>query len=238
MQYQGGKARISKEMARVITETSGGGRTLVSLFCGACSVESKCTEFSHIILNDSHEYLIAMLKAVQEGWVPPDAVTEEQYKYIRDHKDEDKALTGFVGFGCSFGGRFFEGYARNRTNKNYAAVSKRSLLKDMKTLADKEYAEFICGDYRDLVLPDSCVIYADPPYVNTKQISRQSFDTQQFWDYARETSKRHLVFISEQTAPDDFVSIWEKDVRRTLDVNKSNNFKATEHLFVHKRYVN
>lgn len=42
------------------------------------------------------------------------------------------------------------------------------------------------------------------------------------------------MFISEQVAPDDFVSIWEKPFTRTLDVNKSNQFKVTEKLFIHK----
>ena len=53
------------------------------------------------------------------------------YDYIRTHKDEDHVLTGFVGFGCSFGGKWFGGYARNAGGTNYAAQSKRSLLKDM-----------------------------------------------------------------------------------------------------------
>lgn len=42
------------------------------------------------------------------------------------------------------------------------------------------------------------------------------------------------MFISEQTAPEDFISIWEKPFTRTLDVNKSNQFQVTEKLFVHK----
>lgn len=46
--------------------------------------------------------------------------------------------------------------------------------------------------------------------------------------------KNHIMFISEQTAPEDFISIWEKLFTRTLDVNKNNQFKVTEKLFVHK----
>lgn len=42
------------------------------------------------------------------------------------------------------------------------------------------------------------------------------------------------MFISEQIAPEDFVSIWQKPFTRTLDVNKDNQFKVTEKLFVHK----
>ena len=140
-------------------------------------------------------------------------------------------LSGFVGFGCSFGGKWFGGYARNKTNTNYALQSKKSLLKDMNTLMD---AEFICEDYRNVVLPDNCVIYADPPYNGTTGYGKEKFDSEAFWEYIREISKEHLVFVSEQTAPSDFICIWEKPFTRTLDVNKNNQFKVTEKLFIHE----
>ena len=206
--------------------------TFVSLFCGSCSVESKIKGFDRMILNDKHEYLIQMLKSVQQGYELPDHISEEEYKKISNNKDENPALTGFVGFGCSFGGKWFGGYARNKTGTNYAAQSKRSLLKDMATLMD---AEFICKDYADVELPSiSCVIYADPPYDNTTGYGKEKFDSIKFWNYARKISQNYLMFISEQTAPEDFIAIWEKPFTRTLDVNKQNQFKVTEKLFIHK----
>ena len=67
-----------------------------------------------------------MLNAVKHGYDLPESVSEQEYKYIREHKDDDPALAGFVGFGCSFGGKWFGGYARdNRTSRNYASVSKQ-----------------------------------------------------------------------------------------------------------------
>lgn len=236
MRYQGGKSRISKQIAEIITNLRPqiGGQVcdFVSLFCGSCSIESKVTGFSRKILNDKHEYLIAMLKGVQSGYELPDAITPEEYKYIREHKDEDKILTGFVGFGCSFGGKWFGGYARNKTGTNYAAQSKKSLLKDMAGLMD---VEFTCSDYRDVELSKNCIVYADPPYDGTTGYGREKFDSAEFWDYMRKISQNHIVLISEQTAPEDFISIWSKPFTRTLDRNKENQFKVTEQLFVHKR---
>ena len=126
MRYQGGKSRISTQIAAII-ERERESNTFVSLFCGTCSVESKVKGFDKVICNDSHEYLIEMLKGVQNGYNLPEEISEEQYKYIRDHKDENKILSGFVGFGCSFGGKRFGGYARNKTGTNYALRSKKSL---------------------------------------------------------------------------------------------------------------
>lgn len=182
MQYMGGKSRIARRIAEFINEIprrkitncqapcpdnhacGGGADCFVSLFCGSCAVESKVQGFSRKILNDRHKYLIAMLQGVQNGYELPESITPEEYHYIRDHKDDDPALAGFVGFGCSFGGKWFGGYARNASGTNYALQSKRSLLKDMATLQD---AHFVCEDYRRVCIPPGAVIYADPPYNNT-----------------------------------------------------------------------
>ena len=87
--------------------------------------------------------------------------------------------------------------------------------------------------YRDVDIPIGAVVYADPPYNNTTGYGKTKFDSSEFWDYVRELSQTNLVYISEQNAPDDFVCLWEKPFTRTLDVNKDNQFKVTEKLFVH-----
>lgn len=126
MQYMGGKSRIARYIAEIINNTLNGGACFVSLFCGSCSVESKVTGYDRIILNDKHKYLIAMLRGVQAGYELPETITEEQYKAIRADKDADPVLAGFVGFGCSFGGKWFGGYARNKGGTNYAAQNSRN----------------------------------------------------------------------------------------------------------------
>lgn len=254
MQYQGGKSRIAKNISEVIiNEVSRwedqncfnncgsyqrerereSNTTFVSLFCGSCAVEAKLAPyFNKVICNDKHEYLIEMLKAVQNGYELPEHISEEEYKQIRLHKDENKVLTGFVGFGCSFGGKFFGGYARNKEQTNYALQSKKSLLKDIIQLQN---AEFTCLDYHDVPIPKYSVVYADPPYANTTTYQGQKFNTDEFWEYMREISKDNQVYISELTAPVDFECIWEKPFTRTLDRNKENQFKVTEKLFTYRR---
>ena len=144
MRYHGGKTRISKEISEVLNNALHGRQVphidrafrpaeyiyiyekpFVSLFCGACSIESKI-KAKRKILNDKHEYLIEMLRAVQSGYELPDTISEEQYRYIREHRDDDKALSGFVGFACSFGGKWFGSYARG-SGRNYAADGKHTI---------------------------------------------------------------------------------------------------------------
>lgn len=214
MRYQGGKSRISAQIARLISAR--GGACFVSLFCGSCAVESKVQGFSRKILNDKHAYLIAMLRGVQNGYELPELITPDQYQLIKAHKDWDPVLAGFVGFGCSFGGKWFGGYARNATGTNYALQN----------------AEFVCGDYRHLGIPPGSVIYADPPYNNTTGYGGEVFDTAEFWRAMQLLADTgHAVFVSEQEAPPGIVCVWERPFTRTLDRNKSNQFKVTEKLF-------
>lgn len=232
MMYVGGKARISKDIAEIISKS--GCNTLVSLFCGGCAIEAKVTGFDTLILNDKHPYLIAMWKSLQQGYILPTQINEKQYKYISEHKGDDPALTGFVGFCCSFGGKWFGGYARDRSGKrNFAMNGRRTIYRDLPHL---QTATFMCKDYRDVDIPQGAVIYADPPYNNTTGYSCEKFDSEAFWQYMRELAlKGHKVYISEQTAPNDFIAIWEKPIRRTLNVNINNRLMVTEKLFTYKK---
>ena len=107
MQYMGGKSRISNDISNIINKFTAGNQ-FVSLFCGTCAIESKITAAKKVC-NDLHPYLISLLTAVQNGYKLPDIVTREDYVRVKENKDEDKALTGFVGFGCAFGGKWFGG---------------------------------------------------------------------------------------------------------------------------------
>jgi DNA adenine methylase len=230
MQYLGGKSRVAKEIASVINLVSGD-TNFVSLFCGACSVES-LVKAETITLNDSHPYLIALLRGVQDGSVYlPENVSKEIYYWIKSNPDFDPALTGFVGFGCSFGAKWWGGYAQNKAGTNYAAQAKRSLLKKMETLKEATIHNL---DYRLVFIPEDSVVYCDPPYKNTTGYSNSDkFNHEEFWQYVRDMSRYNTVFVSELTAPEDFTAIWKKDINRILDKNKTNNFSSQECLFVY-----
>lgn len=265
MQYLGGKSKISKEIATLIDNilTNLWGlyeipwrkvthfntalecreydirerereRVFVSLFCGSCAIESKVNADVKI-LNDKHPYLIAMWRALQDGWIPPEEISKEQYKYIKEHKDEDMALSGFVGFGCSFGGKWFGGLASNKRGDNYCHRANKSVLKDMGGLQN---ATFLCLDYKDVEIPQGAIVYADPPYDNTTGYSLGDFDSNEFWNYARRLSETNIVLVSEEKAPDDFVSIWHKEQKRMIDNVNKNIFTKTENLFVYNKYKN
>jgi DNA adenine methylase len=227
MQYLGGKSRIAKDISGIINQYSED-RLFISLFCGTCSVESMVISKSKT-LNDSHLYLIELLKAVQNGYEIPEQITKEEYYRVKSNQDENKALSGFVGFGCSFGAKWWGGYAQNKARTNYAMQSKNSLLRKMNNLKD---ANILCSDYRTVKIPDGSVVYCDPPYKNTTHYSNSvGFNHEEFWEYMRNISKNNIVFISEISAPEDFTTVWEKPFKRVLDKNKDNIFVSIEKLY-------
>ena len=230
MQYMGGKSRISKQIAEILNSAIDKDTPFVSLFCGSCAIESK-VQADVKILNDKHPYLIAMWQALQNGWMPPDVVTKEEYYRVKANMDENPALTGFVGFGCSFGGKWWGGYAKDKRGDDYCGQAKRGLFKD---LTGVKSAAFTCLDYHDVEIPDGAVVYCDPPYVNTTGYTVGQFDTNEFWDYMRQLSKRCDVYISEESAPDDFECIWSKEKVRTLEKSDNVGRVKVEKLFKYK----
>src|SRR5699024_1863979 len=93
---------------------------------------------------DKHPYLIDMYNELQRGWLPPTELTRDEYNHIKDNQDELTHLSGFVGFGVSFAGKWFGGFATSK-DRNYCLNAHNSILKKMKTMQE---VKFKCKDYR------------------------------------------------------------------------------------------
>lgn len=230
MKYMGSKARHAKEILPIILSGRTDGQWYVEPFVGGANVIDKVD--GNRIGSDFNPYVIALWKAVSDGWVPPDLVTEEEYAEARRDRVED-ARTAFIGFGCSYSGKFFGGYARGDDAKgnprNYCAESKRNILKQAESLRGVQFHH--CS-YDDLEIPPNSIIYCDPPYLGTTGYATGSFDHDKFWQWCRDkVSEGHRVYVSEYTAPDDWVSVWEKTVNNTLTKDTGSK-KGVEKLFV------
>jgi DNA adenine methylase len=230
MRYFGGKSSISKHIAKYINDSQY--ELYVEPFCGACNIATK-VDIPNKTLNDKHKYLITMWKALQQGWIPPAELSEEQYRYIKNNKDENMALSGFVGFGCSFAGKWFGGFARNKEHQNYCLNAHNSVLKKFKTIKD---AHFTCLDYKLLDIIQNSVIYCDPPYKYTTPYCKAEvgvFDYDEFLEWARFRNKDNIVLISEykHNLPDDGVILLEIESRKSIRDKNGEQVKTTEILY-------
>lgn len=173
--------------------------------------------------SDCHPALIALYGALQEGWDPPPTVTREDYDRARLLLDSDP-LKGFIGFGASFGGRWFGGFARDQDGYDYARGSRRTLLRQFRHL---QGVEFECRSFFD-VEPGTWqgVIYCDPPYRGTKRYTTGAFDHAGFWDLCRRWVNTGVrVFVSELECPIDHQVRWS--IERTWSVARSVQPKTT-----------
>ena len=230
MQYLGSKRRIAKDILPIILQDRKKDQWYVEPFCGGCNLIDKVA--GKRIANDSHFYLIELLKAIQEGWQPPKTVTKEEYLHIKNNKEKYRPeLVGFVGFLCSFAGKWMNGFAKNNSNTNYALLGYKNLIKQAPNLQE---IVFYNVDYRMLKIPEKSIIYCDPPYKDTtKYKDTNPFNHLSFWEWCRNKVKEgHKVFVSEYNAPADFMCIFKKEISTTVNRNKIT--ARVEKLFVYK----
>lgn len=217
MQYFGGKSAIAKEIAPIIASAGG---FVWEPFCGGLSVTRELARLGcDVLASDVNPSLIALYRS--DPYDLPDRITEREYQAARLLPD-DNPLKAFIGYGCSFGARYFAGYARKRYARkpgvispeaNFAAIAKKALAAK---LVDCKNVEFLHADF-NAINPFSCnwTIYCDPPYANTTQGHGVMFDTAAFYRNCAQWSRNGAtVFISEYAEPPiDCNLVWQKEVQ-------------------------
>ena len=113
--------------------------------------------------------------------------------------------------------------------RNYSAEAYRNVLRQSGNLSG---IKFIFGDYADLPIPPSSIIYCDPPYANSSGYSIVGdFNTHDFWKWCdKKIDEGHKVFVSEYEAPEGWVCVWQKGVNSSLSKDTGSK-KAVEKLF-------
>tara|TARA_R110002020_G_scaffold183213_3_gene379344 strand:+ start:646 stop:1365 length:720 start_codon:yes stop_codon:yes gene_type:complete len=228
--YLGGKSRIYKKLINFMEAERRKDMTWVEPFMGSGKVLFNVK--GPRIGNDINHELIALFKAIQDGYEPPISISEEEYNYIKKNQSLfNDPLKGFVSIACAFGGQRWGSYARNKKGDNYALRSSNQLLKHKHKYKGVDL--YSCN-YKDLSIPSSSLIYCDPPYINTAGYGFE-FNHEEFYDWCREKVKEgHLVFISEYQAPKDFECVWSKKVLVSVAQSKI-NYKEEKLFRVHKK---
>ncbi len=227
----GSKARFAKEILPIVLEGRKPGQWYVEPFAGGMNMISEVK--GNRIANDRQEYLIAMWEALVQGWRPPRYITKEEYYEVKNLGDIvfDPCLVGWVGFNCSFRGKWFGGFAGRATTlegkeKCYQTEAINNVSKQ---IAKLNGVIIKSKSYELLELPSSSILYCDPPYEGTTGY-RDSFDNTAFWQWCREReSEGHSVYVSEYNAPKDFICVWEKQVKESMSLGER-GFR-TEKLF-------
>lgn len=234
IRYVGGKTRLAKPIANVLKEHVSKHTLYSEPFVGGNSMSKYTSAFGLLrILSDSNKNLIDLYKEIQAGWTPPEYVSENTYKELK--YADDSPLRTYVGYACSFGGKWFGGYARvstgrrDMTHESYVRVMKsRDYIKD---------AIFLHSDYRSCSIDSRHLVYCDPPYEGTLGYNTK-FNHTDFWNTIRcWVDMGATVLVSGYQAPNDFVDVWSKEYSTYIHHKPTNN-KKIEKLFMHKDYLN
>jgi len=208
MRYMGSKRRIAPYILPIVLKEHVG--QYVEPFVGGANVFDKVR--GPRIGADLNPYLIAALEWIRDDPTTlPRTLSEVQYELIREDKDHNPALTGYVGFALSYGGKWFGGYGRNNNSRDYGVEAYNNAQAQSIELRG---ATFKHSHYRNLSIQAGSTVYCDPPYRRT---TGWDFNHVAFWTWCRELAARGCkVFISEYTAPEDFTCVWSRAITSSL----------------------
>jgi DNA adenine methylase len=227
MRYMGGKSRIAKRIVDELRKYYVDGMTYIEPFVGGANVVAHVDFTDKRIAGDIDPRLIRMWEAVSNGWTPPLSLDEETYKRLKLEQPDDP-ITGFAKYGCSFGGKAWGGYARDKSGKrDLCNEDARRIISQQKGLVGSKW---YAGLYTDAPVTSNCLVYCDPPYAGTTDY-KTNFDHEAFWNVIREWSKDNVVLVSEYNAPDDFEAVWTLERKTGLKKSDGTSHSATERLF-------
>lgn len=223
MRYVGGKYRYASDLAGVI-------RASVPRWCdtylepfvgGGGAFERIGALFPKRYASDVDPNVVILWRAVAAGWLPPDTLTEQEYTALRHA--EPSPLRSFAGFGCSFGGKWFGGFARgvcapsqgaprgadaDTYGADNAASSSRGVRRAAPIFQGATVHE---GCFSWWHPAPGTVIYLDPPYAGTLGYASGAFDHDLFWRTAeRWTRSGCFVFVSEYASPSGWRDVWAR----------------------------
>lgn len=223
MRYLGGKHHLSKWVMDNILFSMGSCAKYREPFVGSAAVFSRIAPyFRDSVASDAHLDLVLMWKALAGGWQPPTHVSKEEYEALRH--SEPSALRGLVGYGASFGGKWFGGYVDTawdefykRNTRPYLETAARSVT-NISPVFERFPIEHL--DYREIEVDEETLVYCDPPYAGTTGYTAVGgFDSDVFWEKAALWAKAGAtVIVSEESCPEGWDVLSEKKRKAKLRV--------------------
>ena len=212
MLYRGNKRRIAREVLSFMPRANyfiepfvgGGGMTMYAVESG---------KFKEFLCSDINDLVIDYFLSLQSGWFPDEHYSREQFNEMKVlHKNKDyskysKAEICTVGFSCAFLCKFLSSYRSSGNSYKYPYTNAEKDLKFVNA------CNFRCCSYKEIEIPEKrCVIYCDPPYQSVLGYPTGAFDHEEFYEWAKEMSKDHYVYVSEENMPAGWKCIWNKEI--------------------------
>lgn len=188
--------------------------------------------FEKCYANDICKDLIMLHKLVKNNEFKNPKITKEKWMEYK-FSTKSSAERAFAGFGCSFGGSFFNGYINDPTNNDMTYSSLMRIAPKIQNVVftNKNYIDFLQNFKFDP--KKKYVIYLDPPYRNTSCQPWPEFDSNKFWNITRKLgSKKNItILVSEVSAPPDFKCIYKLNRRNGMHNITTDKINIQESLY-------
>lgn len=232
MRYMGSKARHAKHIIPFLMNGHDQSKPYIEPFVGGGNMIDKVP--AQIRWGgDVAEYAIALLDALSKDWLPPESLSEDEYRAIKANPEKyDPALVGFAGYCCSYSGKLWGGFGRNGNPEKYRKTFQHeAFLNVYKQAPQLRGIKFYVANYNSVIYPEGATVYCDPPYAGATKYKSGGFDHPVFWDWAEKLSQTRRVFVSEYVAPENWVCVWEKETVNSLTKDTGSK-RGVEKLFV------
>lgn len=250
MVFMGSKAKYKKYIIPIINKyiRKNNITNFYDIFCGGANlIDDVICE--NLYANDLSPTLIALHKQMQKDYtiIPEtgnrqwwdDAYTDykrlmKNFEIKEEIWEKEASMPlwqiGAIEWYSSFSrGGFPRGYAKTTGGRDYYNEGYRNHLQQFRNSNYKKI-HFSQGNYKDLIIPENALIYADSPYRNTKPYAiNPKFNYEEYYNWLREKSKTNPIFISEQEMPNDFEIVWQMETTR--QAGRDHSFKACEKLY-------
>jgi DNA adenine methylase len=230
MAYLGGKSKGAEHIIEVLNNPIFDSYDYIEPFCGYCHILRRVVNKKSYTASDNNDLLIVLLKHIQATKNQHPTITQEEYSKLRANPNSNKLRAAYAAFCYSYNGKYFGGFTESYQGRFYPAERKKyyDSLHDNDTFHRTKLSH---NDYTKYMNMSGKLIYCDPPYANTTEY-HSAFDSNLFWDSMRKLSKKNYVFISEYSAPSDFVCITQHKKYNSLS-GRGATRKRIEKLFVH-----
>jgi len=235
MKYFGSKYRLSKKITEIIKqhlkETDFSADLYVEPFCGIATIfQNLSLDFESSILNDKNESLMLLLAEIKNGNTPNVNITKEIWeKYKND--PTPSALKCICQYGNSFNNFSSYLYDNGSSYRTLKILEKPLQKAILMNLDYKDFFKFLVNTFTGNI-----IIYMDPPYTDCKTNKRSygsNFDHDEFYESVRQLPKNMRVYISNNSAPEDFECIWTLERESSMKTSKN----GTKKIIIEKIFV-
>jgi len=170
--------------------------------------------------------LIYMYTRIQEGWNPPEHISEETYDRCKcNTPDISTELRMFACINYAFNGKLFDSYTADES------TGSKLIYKQIPSIRE-EGLTFLHSDYRSIDISDA-IVYADPPYTGASPAYCKGFDNDEFNQWVIDNKNVSPIIISEAIDIPGFRTIWN-ETRNTGCAIHSHSKQLREVLLVPK----